>query len=116
MTAAINAQPLYMAVILGGLGFLGLWCLVAVALAPIVGRALRDRREWDAQTAADFGEPTRAEVESDWVFGPLVLYGPAATWPTDTPIYEETAAVIARRAALDIDADWRALNGGGSRG
>lgn len=59
-----------------------------------------------ADEAADWCEPTREEVErlmdgDDWARANG--YGPPLS---DTPIYDQTAAHIARQAAEDIDDEW----------
>lgn len=48
--------------LLVGIGFLlaaCVWTAVSIPLAILVARVMHDRREADAQMAADFGEPSR---------------------------------------------------------
>ena len=53
---------------------LALATFVVVWAASLAEDARRKRAADDAQTAADFDEPTRAEVEH--MYGPRVMYGP----------------------------------------
>lgn len=74
---AIVSQDFLILTILTTLALLvivALWSALTFPLAVLVGRMFRDRAEQDAQTAADFGEPTRADIEN--AYGPLVMHGP----------------------------------------
>ncbi|MDF1603366.1 hypothetical protein [Nocardioides sp. YIM 152315] len=51
------------------------WCLVSAFLAVLYCRVMHARNEADAQTAADFGEPSRDEVEAGFD-GPRAMWGP----------------------------------------
>lgn len=101
--------------------------LVAAALsawpASLVGRRFRNQHEQDAQTAADWGEPSRAEVEACWcdedpfLYGPLAMYGPRDVVDAHRlPISQsETAqrfrALIASNEAGRIDDEWARWGG-----
>lgn len=92
---------------------------ILVWLASLVGRAISRRREQDAQTVTDFGEPTRAEVEAT-LYGPLAMYGPKdVIGDIAMPISEsETArafrALIAADAAGCVDDEWATWGGAAS--
>jgi hypothetical protein len=44
----------------------GAWWLASIPFALVVGRMMRDRNAALAEQAADWDEPTRADVEADW--------------------------------------------------
>lgn len=68
--------------------------------------------------AADWGEPTRAQVEWEAHLAEAIRLteedeAADQAW-AELPIYRATAAYIARFAAEDIDRDWAEMNRGAS--
>lgn len=108
-------------------------CIVLPILAAVVSRFLRwaDReveRHVQAalgEQAADWGEPTRAEVEAEWdewcdrrpVYGPLAMHGPkdvvdARAMPIgQSETAQRIRALIASNEAGRIDDEWRRWGG-----
>jgi hypothetical protein len=63
---------------------LGAWWLASIPFALVVGRMMRDRSAALAEQAADWDEPTRADVEWDmWVEEALRM--------SETPIHDQLA-------------------------
>lgn len=92
------------AALVAALAFLALWGLVTFPFAVLVGRMLRDQAAEDAVTAADFGEPTREQIEAGWLFDDPAFI--------DTPIYAEMRREEDAWFAASVLADIDELPGG----
>lgn len=94
--------------ILAVIGALWLVAVVAAAIfvvslwyARLTHQAELDQQARLAQEAADWDEPTREDVEWDYLMAAV----------DDTPIYSETAAHIAKWEAEAIEKEWREWGG-----
>lgn len=75
----LSADTLWTLEVAGIFTLFGLCGMVAVAaiLRPAAREVERQDQLALADQAADFGEPTREDVEADWFFGPRAAYGTA---------------------------------------